>query len=123
MYEIMQTLIHELTHISHEFHFTDFLSLNDALVGEVREQFESGAIGAVPSWDIPVDAGSENDWMWWFRKNIRPWLGYLRRRVAKKAALLLWEWHLRTMDSLPDCAWKGTKKRVSWPRVRRDYVR
>jgi hypothetical protein len=57
-YEIMQTLIHELTHISHGFHFMNFLRLNDALIREVREHYETGAIGAVPSWGIPVDAGS-----------------------------------------------------------------
>lgn len=59
MGEIMQTMIYELAHVKYNYHLFHFCLMDSQLMRELHMAYESGAIGPIPSCDIPTTTGKD----------------------------------------------------------------
>jgi hypothetical protein len=57
MNEIMQVMVHELAHVQYNYHLFHFCLVESKLIRELHMPYESGAIGPIPSCDIPTITG------------------------------------------------------------------
>lgn len=57
MNRIMQTMIHELAHVKHDYHLFHFCWMQRKLMRKFRKAYESGAIEAIPSCEVPRTTG------------------------------------------------------------------